>query len=140
MPTLRMIALVLYTLSLIPGLVYGVVYLMRGRFMPYHRAALSREWEELDYPTRTLLLGLMKTVGGGMLGCTIGGAFVLARPFLAGEPWANWALLAIGLCAGLPAIYATFLIQARTGADTPRLPAVAVFVLGTVAFVLGVLQ
>jgi hypothetical protein len=132
-----MIALILYSLSLIPGLVYGVVYLMRGRFMPYHRAALGRAWEELDLPTRTLLLGLMKTVGGGMLGCTVAGGFVLAGPFVAGEPWANWALLAIGLCAGLPAVYASFLVHAKTGADTPRLPALAVLVLGTVAFCLA---
>ena len=56
--------------------------------------ALGRAWKELGLPTRTLLLALMKTAGGGALGCAVAGAFVLAGPFTAGETWANWALLA----------------------------------------------
>lgn len=140
MPTLRIIALILYSLSLLSGMVYGVVYLMRDRFMPYHRAALGRPWEELDLPTRTLLLALMKTAGGGALGCAVTGAFVLAGPFIAGERWANWALLATILCSFVPAVYATFLVHAKTGANTPRVPALAVLVMGALAFMLCLVQ
>lgn len=139
-PTQRMIALILYSLSLFAGLVYGALYLMRNRFMPYHRAALGRAWEELDLPTRTLILALMKVVGGGVLGCTIAGAFVLAGPFIAGDTWANWALLTTILCSFLPAVYATFLVHAKTGAKTPRVPALAVLAMGTVAFLLCLVQ
>ena len=140
MPTLRIIALILYAVSLFSGLVYGAAYLARDRFMPYHEAALGRTWEELDLATRTLLLALMKTAGGGALGCAIAGAFVLAGPFIAGETWANWALLATILCSFLPAVYATFLVHAETGADTPRVPAVAVLVMGAVAFIFCLAQ
>ena len=139
MPTLRIIAFILYSLSLLSGLIYGVVYLMRDRFMPYHRAALGRAWEELDLPTRTLLLALMKTTGGGVLGCAIAGTFVLAGPFIAGERWANWALLATIFCSFLTAVYATFLVHAKTGASTPRLPALAVLVMGAVAFIFSLM-
>ena len=134
MPTLRIVALILYSVSLLCGLVYGAVYLMRDRFMPYHEAAWGRTWQELDLPTRKLLLGLMKTVGGGVLGCTVAGAFVLAGPFIAGERWANWALLAAIFCSFSPAVYATFLVHAKTGANTPRVPALAVLVMGAAAF------
>jgi hypothetical protein len=112
---------------------------MRDRFMPYHEAALGRDWEELDLPTRTLLLALMKTAGGGALAGAIAGAFVLAGPFIAGETWANWALIAIILC-GAPAVYAAFLVHAKTGANTPRVPALAALVMGAVAFLFCLAQ
>ena len=140
MPTLRIIALILYGVSLLCGLVYGAVYLTRDRFLPYHEAALGRGWEELDLPTRTLLLALMRTAGGGALGCAISGAFVFAGPFIAGERWANWALLATILCSFLPAAYATFLVHAKTRANTPRVPALAVLVMGVVAFAFCLMQ
>ena len=140
MPILRMIALILYSLSLLSGLVYGAVYLMRDRFMPYHKAALGRSWEELDLATRTLLLALMKAVGGGALGCAIAGTFILAGPFIAGETWANWALLTIILCSFLPAAYATFLVHAKTGASTPRGLSLAALLMGTVAFIFCLVQ
>ncbi|HEX3876869.1 MAG TPA: hypothetical protein VHW24_07785 [Bryobacteraceae bacterium] len=53
--------------------------------MPFHRATLGRVWEELDLQTQRLVLALMTTVGGGVLGCTTAGAFVLVGPFWAGE-------------------------------------------------------
>ena len=140
MPTLRIIALILYSLSLFSGLVYGAVYLTRNRFMPYHKAALGRTWEELDPATRTLLLALIKTVGGGALGCAIAGVFILAGPFIAGETWANWALLTTILCSFLPAAYATFLVHAKTGANTPRGPALMVLFMGAVAFIFCLVQ
>lgn len=137
---MRTLSLILYVLALLPGLIYGAVYLVRRRFMPYHQAALGRTREELDLPTRTLLLGWMKIVGGGMLGCAIAGGFLLFVPFRAGEAWANWALLAIVLCGGLPAVYSTFLIHARTGAATPRAAALLVPSLGLAAFITGLLS
>ena len=67
----------------------------------------------------------MKTTRGGALEWVVAGAFVLAGPFIAGERWANWALLATILCSFLLAVYTTFLVHAETGANTPRVPAFA---------------
>ena len=133
MSTARSIAFFLYFLCLLAPLVYGVRYLVRSRFLPYHQAALNMPWEALDFRLQTLLLGLIKVVGGGMFATAVSGFFILFLPFRAGASWANWALLAIILCSGLPAIYATSSIRRKTGARTPQLPPILTVILGVIA-------
>ena len=137
MTRLHSIAFCLFALALLPPVVYGLVYLVRGRFMPYHEAALGRPWEDLDLRLQTLLIGLLKVIGGCMLSCSVAGYILLWIPFRESHSWANWVLFVIVSCGGLPAVYSTFLIQARTGAATPRVPAVIVVATGVVAFALA---
>lgn len=140
MTILHSIAAYLFGAALLPAAIYGFLYLIRNQFMPYHAAALGRTWEELDLRLQTLLIGLLKIVGGCMLTCSVVGYVLLWIPFRENSAWANWALFVIVSCGGLPAVYSTFLVHARTGAATPRIPGLVTVVAGAVAFVLALIS
>jgi len=137
MTTLHSVAFYFFAVALLPATIYGLLYLARDRFMPYHAAALGRTWEDLDLRLQTLLVGLLKIVGGCMLTCSVVGYILLWIPFRENQAWANWALLIIISCGGIPAVYSTSLIHAKTGAATPRVPAVIVVIAGIVAFAIA---
>lgn len=40
-------------------LIFGLVYLFRPEFMPYHAVALDREWSTVERPYQVLILALM---------------------------------------------------------------------------------
>ena len=46
-------------------LAFGVIYLTRSQFMPYHSLALDKPWSEVESNTQTLILALMRVAGGG---------------------------------------------------------------------------
>jgi hypothetical protein len=97
---------------------FGIVYLLRASFMPYHEAAVGMPWAQLEPRLQALILGLLRVAGGGLLSGGLALA-VLLVPFGAGETWTLWALPSIGLAAVLPTLYATVSIRVRTGAKTP---------------------
>src|SRR5881398_1226828 len=76
---------------------FAAIYLLRPRFMPYHAVAVGMQWEEVGRPFQILILGLMRVVGGGLLGAAFIGAVLLVWPFRQGAPWARWAIPAHGL-------------------------------------------
>jgi len=46
---------------------FGFVYLIRNSFMPYHSAAVSLAWTQVDQATQYLLLALMRATAGGFI-------------------------------------------------------------------------
>jgi hypothetical protein len=112
-------ATVCYVLALLMATAFGVVYLTKSKFMPYHSDALQASWDELDSNLQVLLLALMRSAGGGWLGVSLGVAFLLWFPFRAGERWAMYAIPVIGLAVALPSLYATLLVKNRTPASPP---------------------
>jgi hypothetical protein len=58
------IAAFLYATMAFVSLVLGAIYLFRDSFMPYHAAALGKDWGELDPATQTLLKALMEVAAG----------------------------------------------------------------------------
>ena len=131
-------AFVAYALAALLSAVFGAIYLVRSQFMPYHQEAVGVAWQQLDQRLQALLVGLMRTVGGGFLAAGISVALLLLIPFRAGESWSRYALLAIGLASGLPALYATILIRARTGARTPIAASAAAVALVVLGFILSI--
>ena len=119
MSTTLLAASVCYALAALVSLVFGAVYLVRSQFMPYHEEAIGLPWQQLDQRMQTLLLALMRVAGGGLLTAGMSMAILLLIPFRAGESWARYALPAIGLVGGLPALYATILVRSRTHAHAP---------------------
>jgi hypothetical protein len=135
MDAISLAAFASFALAALISAAFGVLYLVRPRFMPYHQQALGLTWEELDHRLQALLLGLMRVAGGGMLAGGLSVAILLLVPFRAGEIWATYAILLIGLAGGLPALYATTLIRSRTQAHTPIAASaigVGLLVLGTI--------
>lgn len=119
MNALSLAAFASYAVAIILSMVFGIIYLIRSQFMPYHQEAIGKSWQQLDQRLQALLLGLMRTTGGGLLAGGISMAILLLVPFRAGESWSRYAIPTIGLVTALPAMYATILIRSRTQAHTP---------------------
>jgi hypothetical protein len=131
-------AAVCYALLALLCLAFGLLYLLRPKFMPYHAQALKREWQDLDGALQTLLIALMRTAGGGLLATGLAVGFLLPA-LLQGETWVRYVLPLVGLTAVLPSLYATLLVRQRTGAKTPVAAGAAGAVLTVLGLVLSVL-
>jgi hypothetical protein len=113
------ISFICYFLSAAAAFIFGIMYLTRFDFMPYHREALGKDWGELDNRLQTLIVALMRAVGGGLLGASLAMMIMLFIPFRSGELWAFYTIPAIGLITYLPSLYATMIVRLRTGASSP---------------------
>jgi len=60
-------AFICYLIAAVGSIGFGIVYLARSTFMPYHRDAISTPWEKLEKPYQALFLALIKVAGGGFL-------------------------------------------------------------------------
>jgi len=119
MNSISIAAFVCYALAALLAVIFGIIYLGRSQFMPYHEEAIGTPWNKLDHRLQALLLGLMRTAGGGLLAGGLTVMILLLFPFRAGESWSLFAIPAIGLVTVVPALYATVLIRSRTRAHTP---------------------
>ena len=126
-----------YALAVLVAMAFGVVYLTRSRFMPYHGDALQRSWDELDPHLQALLLALMRAVGGGWLAVSLNVAFLLVFPFRAGETWARYAIPLVGLAAALPSLYAALYVRTRTPASPPVSLVLVAILLLIVGFIIS---
>jgi len=136
MPLLQQISFGSYSLVAVIGLAFGLIYLIRSKFMPYHSAAVGLAWTEVDERFRILIIAILRVAGGGFLAASAATIFLLLIPFRSGELWANWALLAVGLASAVPSLIATLLIKLKTPASPPWIAAVAAIVLLLAGFVL----
>ena len=98
---------------------FGVIYLFKTEFMPYHAIAVGRSWAEIDAGLQLLLLALMKVAGGGWLATAIAIGVLLAWPFRAGLRWSYWAIPAIGLVAALSSLFVTIYMANHSPANPP---------------------
>ncbi len=131
------IAFVCYLL-LIPSLLgFGLMYLLRSEFMPYHAAAVGTSWTQLRPEFQALFLALMKVCGGGWLAAAASLSVLVLIPFRRNEPWSRWAIPLVGLCWAVPTLYATLMLKARTGAATPWIAPAAAILLLVVGFSLA---
>jgi hypothetical protein len=112
-------AFICYLLAALGSIGFGLVYLFRSSFMPYHRDALSTPWENLEKPFQALLFGLIKVAGGGFLVSGLSVVFMTLFPFRTGEVWARFAIPIVGLSMAFPALYATVHVRRHTSASPP---------------------
>ena len=112
---------------------FGIVYLVRPEFMPYHSVAVGLRWAAVDPSFQMLILALMRAVGSACLALAILDWTLLLIPFRQGARWATWAIAASGLvtCAG--SLYAMMLVAMNTPATPPWIGPV----LGAVLLVAG---
>ncbi|WP_066628206.1 hypothetical protein [Labilibacter marinus] len=113
--------------------IFGIIYLFKPSFMPYHSQALSLDWSEVDHPTQILILALMRVVSAGY----IAGAIViitLQRKFSSSQlSWIPALILIFGLIVGVISIYGTFLVRL----NSPGKPPIETILLGIVLVVIG---
>ena len=130
---------VCYGVIALISLVFGVIYLTRTEFMPYHSLALGKQWSEVESNTQTLILALMKVAGSNFVVTRITLLVLLCIPFQAREQWAIYSIFAIASCTSCSSGYATFLVNKRTPGNPPRKLSYATIVLTIIGFVCSIL-
>jgi hypothetical protein len=130
-------AVSLLSLAAIGKLVFGVRYLLAREFMNYHRVVARISWPQIDTPLQTLILGLLRMIGGAFL--TEGLALIwLILPLSRGEHWAAWAILSIAAVSAGPALYVTLSLRRfEPRAKTPVLPTLLGLAAVTIAVLLA---
>ena len=116
------IALILLLLAALLPIAFGLRYLRTKEFMPYHAVVAGKSWTELDPGVQTIVLGMLRIVGGGLL--TYGVALLwLLLPLGRGESWAIWAVLTITAATIGPTLYVTIMLRKfEPKANTPIVP------------------
>lgn len=132
-------AFVCYLLGILLLVVFGVVYLIRTEFMPYHAVAVGKQWAEVPSAFQVLTLALMRSVAGGFLGVAFLMFILLVIPFRQGQRWAQWTIPAGGMIISAGSLYSTVSVALNTPANPPWIAGVAGMVLmgGGFLFSLG---
>jgi hypothetical protein len=134
---MRFLGLGAFGISGLLALAFGMRYLLTREFMPYHATVLGRSWSALEPRLQSIILGMLKVAGGGLLGYGVALLWLLL-PLSRGEAWAVWAAATVSLAVVIPVLYVVlWLRRVSPGADTPVAPTLAVLVLtlvGTVSF------
>ena len=97
---------------------FGVVYLFRGEFMPFHAIAIDMPWPEVPPGFQAIILALMKALGGAHIVLALAVYAMLFGPFRQGV---RWALLTIPLL-GLLSIAVTFYAMTHLTVHTSAIP------------------
>lgn len=139
MSVLLTLAFICHLLGFITMIGFGLVYLLRRQFLPYHGVALGRDWDEVPKEVQVLILALMRAVSGSTLGLVIIGTTVLWIPFRSGALWALVAVPVSGFVASAGALYAMHLVANNTPAKPPRLPVLVGLAMGITGLVLSLL-
>jgi hypothetical protein len=117
------VSLILHLCATVILLSFGVVYLVRGEFMPYHAVAVSRSWAEVDPAMQVLLLALMKVTAGGWIASSLALLVILLIPFRSGQRWSFFAVPIVGSILGISSLLVTLRVRALTPANPPWIAA-----------------
>jgi hypothetical protein len=123
------LALAAVLLVALAGIVFGVRYMRREAFLPYHEAVAGKSWAELDPGVQVVILGMLKIIGGGFV--TLGVTLLwLCLALHEGARWAPWAILIISAAALGPMLYVAIKLRAfRPDAQTPVRPTLVLIIL-----------
>ena len=133
------LALAAVLIVALAGIVFGVRYMRREAFLPYHAAVAGQSWAELEPGVQIVILGMLKIIGGGFI--TLGLTLLwLSFALHEGARWAPWAILTISAAALGPMLYVAIRFRAfRPDAQTPVRPTLAMIILIVVGVSLSVL-
>lgn len=130
-------AFVCYLVPALTLLGFGIRYLTASEFMPYHAAALGREWSNLLPNEKGVMLASLRGGGGGFV---IGGVSILLLllfPFRRGETWSLRATPALVLLCGLSALFTSSTLARLTPGSPPWQLTLVMIVLAMVGFALS---
>ena len=135
MSTLSLISFISYSCVAFISILFGLIYLLKNQYMPYHNKALGLSWSELPENMQVLIIALMRAAGGGFLATGLAIFILLIIPGRAGDTWANYAILAIATCTSLASLYATLLVKVKTPGTPPVAVSIVTLALTIVGFV-----
>jgi len=107
---------------------FGLAYLLKASFMPYHAETLSISWEELSPALQILILALMRAAGGGFF---LAGLIIILLQRIYNRTRQKWIpslVLLIGVILVLTTVYATLIVRLNTNANPPTLSSAAALV------------
>ena len=130
-----LISLVCYSAVALVSFIFGIIYLTRSQFMPYHSLALAKSWESVEANTQTLILALMRVAGGGFISTGIAIAVLLYISLTAGETWTRYSIFPICLGTSLGSCYATLSVARNTPGNPPVWLSIATVVLSVVGLI-----
>ena len=91
-------------------ILFGLLYLLTPRIMPYHERFLGKTFEHLDPKTAYLSLASLKVVGCLALSIGIGFVMMIRLLFSKGNVYARQIILVMSLVALVPITIITFFI------------------------------
>ena len=133
------IAFVFHLLASLLIIFFGLMYILRSQFMPYHAIAVGKNWAEVDPTFQILILALMRVAGGGFLAGAFAIIIILLKPLKQDFQWAYWAIPIIGMPVSLSSLYATIYVAKNTPASTPWMAAALGGLFIMVGFILSVI-
>lgn len=98
---------------------FGLTYLLKGSFMPYHKVAVSHEWNQVDSKMQFLILALMRAVSGGFI---LAALLIFWLQFKFSKTKLKWIppmILISGTIIALSALYATIIVRVNTPGNPP---------------------
>jgi hypothetical protein len=98
---------------------FGLNYLFKNSFMPYHSDAISREWEEVPPATQFLILALMRATSGGFISIAVAIIFLQYKLAANKSSWMPFLILAIGTISMVCSLYAMVTVSAHTPGRPP---------------------
>lgn len=123
------IALGAVLVAALGGILFGVRYMRREEYLPYHAVVAGKPFAELDPGVQVIILGMLKIIGAGFasLGVTL---LWLCFALYENERWAPWAILTISGAALVPTLYVAITLRTfRPNAPTPVRPTLVMMIL-----------
>ncbi|MEI6435417.1 MAG: hypothetical protein WCP32_11275 [Bacteroidota bacterium] len=112
---------------------FGLVYLLRNSFMPYHSEAISLEWDKVEPATQYLFLALMRATSGGFI-ATAGAIIFLQYKLQENKlSWIPLLILILGTISMLCTLYAILTVCIHT----PGRPPFATDLIGEALLIVG---
>lgn len=139
MSILPLISFISYSCVAFISILFGLIYLTKNQFMPYHAEALGLSWSELSENMQVLILALMKAAGGGFLATGLAIFILLIIPFRVGDRWTIYATPAVSLCTSLGTLYATLLVKNKTPGKPPVVLSFLALALTIIGFILSII-
>jgi uncharacterized membrane-anchored protein len=92
--------------------------------MPYHSAALSRPWTQVDPATQYLILALMRATAGGFLSLASAIIFLQYKFSIRKISWIPALIVILGTISMICMSYATIIVSFHTPGRPPLVDAV----------------
>jgi hypothetical protein len=136
----RRITIAIQLVAAILSIGASLRYLTATEFMPYHAVVSGQVWSALSSGTQTIIVGMLRIIGGGFLGCGIALA-ALSFGIAKGQRWASWASLMTGCAVWIPTLLVTLMLKsAAPSAQPPIVPSAAILALVVLGFALSFLS
>ncbi|MFY0624752.1 MAG: hypothetical protein JXR07_00540 [Reichenbachiella sp.] len=115
-------------------LLFGLVYIFRNEFMPYHAQAVGIEWEQVSESFQYLFIAGMKIAGVGFLMSSMMVAYLQIQFMKDFHKWIPNLILFIGTMSYIGSMSAILIVKFNTQGNPPYLLATAGWILIIVGY------